>query len=147
MGIAGVQTNNTADAVTIGGMPFVFLSNCDSVAQSWINLRDDLNEPGKGLGGFYVLRHLRATEFGSRAGCSIGEMKRWLGHAASSQVADVYMKPVSPENRPVVDWVRTSLRAARERRTSCIATIISGGGGNRMRKRFFITMLAAITCN
>ena len=61
------------------------------------------------LGGFYVLRHLGATEYGSRSGTSIGDIKRWLGHSASSQVADVYMKPVSPENRPVVEWVRRSL--------------------------------------
>jgi integrase len=93
-------------------MPLVH-DNCDSVAQWWMKLRDDLKAAGKGLGGFYVLRHLGATEFGSRPGCSIGEMKRWLGHSASSQVADVYMKPVSPESRAIVDWVRTSLRTGK----------------------------------
>ena len=93
-------------------MPLVH-ENCDSVAQWWMKLRDDLKEAGKGLGGFYVLRHLGATEFGSRPGCSIGEMKRWLGHSASSQVADVYMKPVSPESRSIIEWVRTSLRTGK----------------------------------
>lgn len=38
----------------------------------------------------------------SRQGCSIGAMRRWLGHSASSQMVDVYMKPVSPENREVL---------------------------------------------
>jgi integrase len=93
-------------------MPLVH-ENCDSVAQWWMKLRDDLKEAGKGLGGFYVLRHLGATEFGSRPGCSIGEMKRWLGHSASSHVADVYMKPVSPESRPLIEWVRTALQTGK----------------------------------
>ncbi|MBX3424290.1 MAG: site-specific integrase [Pirellulales bacterium] len=83
--------------------------NTDSVAQWWGGLRDDLGAAGDGLGGFYVLRHLGATEFGSRPGCSIGAMRRWLGHSASSQMADVYMKPVSPEDKPVVEWVRKNL--------------------------------------
>ena len=65
------------------------------------------------MGGFYSLRHLGATEYGSRAGCSIGEMKRWLGHSASSQVADVYMKPVSPEDRQLIEWVRKCLKSGK----------------------------------
>ena len=93
-------------------MPLVH-GDSDSVVLWWTRLRKELGKDGKGLGGFYVLRHLGATEFGSRPGCSIGEMKRWLGHSASSQVADIYMKPVSPENRAIVDWVRTSLRTGK----------------------------------
>lgn len=34
---------------------------------------------------------------------------RWLGHSASSDMADVFMRPVRPENREVVEWVRTRL--------------------------------------
>jgi integrase len=98
--------------VTRKRLPLVH-DNTDSVAQWWMKLRDDLKEDGKSLGGFYVLRHLGATEFGSRPGCSIGTMKRWLGHSASSQVADVYMKPVSPESRTVVEWVRNALRTGK----------------------------------
>jgi hypothetical protein len=66
---------------------------------------------GKNLGGFYVLRHIGAPEFSSRPACSIGGMRGWLGHDASSAVADVYMRPVSPEQRPVVEWVRKQLRS------------------------------------
>jgi hypothetical protein len=40
-------------------------------------------------------------------------MKRWLGHSASSQVADVYMKPVSPEYRPIVEWVGKALSSGK----------------------------------
>ena len=98
--------------VTRKQLPLVH-DNTDSVAQWWMKLRDDLNEDGKSLGGFYVLRHLGATEFGSRPGCSIGVMKRWLGHSASSQIADVYMKPVSPESRPVIEWVRNALQTGK----------------------------------
>ena len=59
-----------------------------------------------------MLRHLGATEFGSRLGCWIVAMKRWLGHSASSKMADPYMKPVSPEDREVVEWVRKRLTKA-----------------------------------
>ena len=81
----------------------------DSVQQWWYKLRKEIDETPTTLSGFYVLRHLGATEFGSRPQCSIGDVKRWLGHSASSHVADHYMKPVSPENRPVVEWVRKAL--------------------------------------
>lgn len=87
--------------------------NTDSIHLWWRRLRISLGELGKTLGGFYVLRHLGATEFGSRPGCSIGAMRRWLGHAASSAVADVYMRPVSPEHRQVVEWVRKQVRSSR----------------------------------
>jgi integrase len=93
-------------------MPLVH-DKTDSVAQWWGRLRDDLGEDGKGLGGFYTLRHLGATEYGSRPGCSIGDMRRWLGHSASSQMADVYMKPVSPEYRATIEWVRKSLHTGK----------------------------------
>jgi hypothetical protein len=98
--------------VTAKGMPLVH-EHADSVHQWWSKLVKRLGEPCKGVGGFYSLRHLGATEFGSRDGCSIGAMKRWLGHSAGSDMADVYMKPVSPENRTVIEWVRTALRTAR----------------------------------
>ena len=81
----------------------------DSVQQWWYKLRKEIDETPATLPGFYVLRHLGATEFGSRPQCSIGDVKRWLGHSASSHVADHYMKPVSPETRPVIEWVRKAL--------------------------------------
>lgn len=81
----------------------------DSVQQWWYKLRKRIDETPQSLPGFYVLRHLGATEFGSRAQCSIGDIKRWLGHAASSHIADLYMKPVSPEYRPVIEWARNAL--------------------------------------
>jgi integrase len=98
--------------LTQRGMPLVH-GVSDSVVLWWTRLRAELGKDGKGLGGFYTLRHLGATEYGSRAGCSIGAMRRWLGHSASSQMADVYMKPVSPESRTVVEWVRTALRTGK----------------------------------
>jgi integrase len=93
---------------TPGGQPLVH-GNADAVHLWWRRLRISLGELGKTLSGFYVLRHLGATEFGSRTGCSISGMRRWLGHSASSYVADVYMRPVSPEHRPAVEWVRKQL--------------------------------------
>jgi integrase len=98
--------------ITAKGMPLVH-EHADSVHLWWSKLVKRLGDDCKGVGGFYTLRHLGATEFGSRPGCSIGAMKRWLGHSASSDMADVYMKPVSPENRPVIEWVRKALQSGR----------------------------------
>jgi integrase len=98
--------------LTRKGMPLVH-GHTDSVVLWWTKLREALGEAGEGLGGFYTLRHLGATEFGSRPGCSIGAMRRWLGHSASSQMADVYMKPVSPEDRQAVEWVRAAIASGK----------------------------------
>jgi integrase len=98
--------------VTRTGKPIVH-GRTNSVYQWWDELRTAIEESKESLGGFYMLRHLGATEYGSRAGTSIGQVKRWLGHSASSRVADQYMKPVSPEDKAVVEWVRNAL--ARER--------------------------------
>jgi integrase len=94
--------------VTRKGLPVVH-GNADSVQQWWYKQRQSLGKDAQCLSRFYSLRHLGATEFGSRPGCSISEMKRWLGHGASSQMADVYMKPVIPETREVIDFVREAL--------------------------------------
>lgn len=98
--------------ITAKGMPVVH-EHADSVHLWWSKLLKRIGDECEGVGGFYTLRHLGATEFGSREGCSIGAMKRWLGHSASSDMADVYMKPVSPENRPLVEWVRAALRTGK----------------------------------
>lgn len=94
--------------VTRKGMPVVH-GRTDAIGKMWARLRRKLGDEGNDLDGFYILRHLGATEFGSREGCSIGAMKKWLGHSASSNIADTYMKPVSPEKRAVIQWVRKAL--------------------------------------
>jgi integrase len=98
--------------LTNQGQPLVH-GTTDSVVQWWDELRASLKDDGEGLNGYYSLRHLGATEFGSRPACSISDMRRWLGHSASSSVADRYMKPVSPEYKAVVEWVRKSLASTR----------------------------------
>ena len=97
--------------ITVKGMPIVH-QDADSVKQWWRKLRSRLGEEASDLGGFYMLRHLGATEFGSRPGCSIGAVKRWLGHSASSDIADVYMRPIPPEHREVIEWIRAALLSA-----------------------------------
>lgn len=93
---------------TRNGKPLVHTKS-DSVLQWWKRLRTSIDETKETLDGFYVLRNLGATEFGSRTGCSISHMKRWLGHSASSNMADVYMRPVSPEHREIVEAIRKHL--------------------------------------
>ncbi len=101
--------------ITENGQPLCH-GNTDSIHMWWRRVRTAMGALGKTLGGFYVLRHLGATEYGSRSGCSISAMRRWLGHAVSSSVADVYMRPVAPEHREVVEWVRESLQTKPHRR-------------------------------
>lgn len=94
--------------VTRNGEPLVHgLTN--AVTLWWERLRAAIDADKTTLSGFYTLRHLGATEFGSRPGASIGALKRWLGHTASSEMADLYMRPVKPEYREVVRWVRKQL--------------------------------------
>ncbi|MEM9345778.1 MAG: hypothetical protein AAGB26_04080 [Planctomycetota bacterium] len=95
--------------VTRNGLPIVRRQS-DSVLLWWQRTRTSLGYDKQSLGGFYTLRHLGATEFGSRPGASLNEVRGWLGHAAGSAMADVYMKPVSPEYREVVEWVRNALQ-------------------------------------
>ncbi len=94
--------------VTRNGVPLV-QSSSNAVTQWWAKLRTKVGDTTDTLSGFYTLRHLGATEFGSRPATSIGEVKRWLGHTASSDVADLYMRPVRPEYRKVIEWVRRRL--------------------------------------
>ncbi|MBK8912994.1 MAG: site-specific integrase [Phycisphaerales bacterium] len=94
--------------VTRNGVPLVTPTS-NAVTLWWDKLRTKVGEKKETLDGFYTLRHLGATEFGSRPGCSIGDIKRWLGHAASSDMADLYMRPVRPELREVIEWVRKRL--------------------------------------
>ncbi|MBK8269387.1 MAG: site-specific integrase [Planctomycetes bacterium] len=96
--------------VTRNGSPLVH-SKSNAVTQWWEKLRKRVGESKETLPGFYTLRHLGATEFGSRPGTSIGDVKRWLGHSAGSDMADVYMRPVRPELREVVQWVRSRLKS------------------------------------
>lgn len=91
--------------ITRHGHPLLH-GRTDAVALWWQRLR---KSAGVTVGGFYVLRHIGATEFGSRPGCSIGAMRQWLGHSASSRVADLYMRPVSPEQRELIEWLRARL--------------------------------------
>jgi integrase len=94
--------------VTRTGKPVVH-GRTNSIQLWWDQLRTTIEESKESLAGFYMLRHTGATEYGSRSGISIGQVKRWLGHSASSRVADQYMKPVSPEDKPVIEWVRNAL--------------------------------------
>ena len=94
--------------VTRDGLPLVH-ARSNAVTQWWARLRTRIGEKPKTLSGFYVMRHLGASEFGSRPGTSIAEMKRWLGHSAASEMADVYMRPLPPEYKAVIEWVRSRL--------------------------------------
>lgn len=64
--------------LTRNGVPLVTPTS-NAVTMWWSKLRTRIGEKKATLPGFYTLRHLGATEFGSRPGCSIGDVKRWLG--------------------------------------------------------------------
>ena len=98
--------------VTRNGVPIV-QSTSNAVTQWWAKLGARIKKKDETFPGFYTLRHLGATEFGSRPGTSIGDVKRWLGHSASSHISDLYMRPVKPEYREVVIWIRAKLTRKR----------------------------------
>lgn len=100
--------------VTRRGVPVVH-ANSNAVTQWWHKLRLKAGESKDTFPGFYTLRHLGATEFGSRPGASIGDVRRWLGHAAGSDMADVYMRPVRPEYQKLINWLRRRLLSERFR--------------------------------
>ena len=52
---------------------------------------------------------LTAVEATGSSAKRIADIRRWLGHSASSQMADVYMRPIQPEYREAVTWVRKRL--------------------------------------
>ena len=58
--------------------------------------------------GFYLWRHLGATAYASRPGTGIAHLRTFLGHGKSN-VADEYMKPLTPEIKDVVRWVNQML--------------------------------------
>lgn len=101
--------------VTRNGVPLVTPTS-NAVTLWWSKLREKAGEKKATLPGFYTLRHVGATEFGSRPGCSIGDVKRWLGHSVSSDVADLYMRPIRPEYRELVNWIRKRLLSVRFRK-------------------------------
>jgi integrase len=98
--------------VTQNGVPLVQPSS-NAVVLWWEKRRARIGETKEMLPGSYTLRHVGATEFGSRPGASIGDVKRWLGHTGSSTVVNLYMRPVRPEYQEVVDWVRKRLLSER----------------------------------
>jgi len=80
---------------------------CDSLSQAWNKLKEraglkDWKE------GFYLWRHLGATAYASRPGTGIAQLRTFLGHGKSN-VADEYMKPLTPEIKDVVRWVNQIL--------------------------------------
>jgi hypothetical protein len=102
------RKSNQPIFLTRNGLTLVH-GRTDSVRLWWDKLREAIGESNQSLDGFYVLRHLGATEYGSRDGCSTGAMKLWLGHGASSSMIDRYMRPVGPEHRRLIGWVRGAL--------------------------------------
>ena len=80
---------------------------CDSLSQAWNKLKkraglEDWKE------GFYLWRHLGATAYASCPGIGIAQLRTFLGHG-KSDVADEYMKPLTPEVKQVVGWVNRML--------------------------------------
>lgn len=99
--------------LTEDGKPLVH-GKTDSIAQWWEYTRETLvdsdgNPAGEELNGFYSLRHLGATEFGSRPTTSLNDLRGWLGHSKSSTVCDRYMKLPAPEYKEVIKWLRKAL--------------------------------------
>ena len=58
--------------------------------------------------GFYIWRHVGATAYATRDGVGLAALRTFLGHG-KSDAADQYLKPLSPQNKEVVEWVNRML--------------------------------------
>ncbi len=91
---------------TNGPAPTLFVRS-DSLSQRWNKLKN-----AAGLRawqeGFYIWRHIGATAYASREGVGIAQLRTFLGHG-KSQVADEYMKPLTPKTKKFVKWVNEML--------------------------------------
>jgi integrase len=95
------------NGTSTSGPAKVLYRRSDNLSQRWNKLKKqagllDWKE------GFYIWRHLGATAYASREGISLAHLRTFLGHA-KSQVADEYMKPLSPEIKKVVKWINEML--------------------------------------
>jgi integrase len=81
----------------------------DSVLQAFRKLKrraglEDWRE------GFYVWRHVGATAYAAREDVGLAALRTFLGHG-KSDVADQYMKPLTPQVKEVVEWVNKMLNS------------------------------------
>jgi integrase len=79
----------------------------DNVARIWKKLKKDANVT-EWKEGFYIWRHLGATAYASRSDIGIAQLRTFLGHG-KSDVADEYMKQLSPELTPIINWINRML--------------------------------------
>lgn len=80
----------------------------NSLYQSWKRLLKKSGLHGTWEGGFYRLRSLGATVFAHRRDVGILDVRTFLGHA-DSKMSERYMKPLRPEIKEVVEWLRECL--------------------------------------
>lgn len=101
------KTSKEIEAATArrGKRPLSY-KRSDSIQQAFFKLQKKAGV--KLRGGFYSLRVLAATAFASQPGVTLAYVKAFLGHG-KSEAADRYMQPLTPENRPLVDWVNRVL--------------------------------------
>ena len=98
------------NGTTTNGPSQIPFKRCDSLCQRWNKLKKDANLHSW-KEGFYIWRHLGATAYASREGVGIAQLRTFLGHG-KSQVADEYMKPLTPETKKVVKWVNEILNSS-----------------------------------
>ena len=59
-------------------------------------------------GGFYKLRHLGGTTYGSRPEVSVVALRDFMGHT-SIETTNRYLRAVTPQNRRLIAWITKNL--------------------------------------
>ncbi len=79
----------------------------DSVWQAFrkLKIRAGLGEWQE---GFYIWRHVGATAYATRDNVGLAALRTFLGHG-KSDAADLYLKPLTPQVKEVVEWVNRML--------------------------------------
>ena len=91
---------------TNGPAPILYVRS-DSLSQRWNKLKKTAGLQSW-KEGFYIWRHIGATAYASREGVGIAQLRTFLGHG-KSQVADEYMKPLTPQTEKFIEWVNEML--------------------------------------
>lgn len=79
-----------------------------SVRRTWDGLMKRTGLDKEWGESFYVLRHLAARVHGTRPGASLESQMAFMGHT-QAMTTSKYLQPLTPEERPVIDWIAEML--------------------------------------
>jgi len=84
----------------------VSYTKSSALRNAWVRLLE--RSGSEWSGGFYTLRHLGGTAYGSRPKVSVVALRDFMGHT-SIETTNRYLRAVTPQNRQLMAWITKSL--------------------------------------